>query len=578
MPNGSKRLKPSVRFLEIIVALTAAANALSAPDRAFLEPGVTAGIRGGRMLHIECQLPPGDAAKPLLERYLNDPGEWTDYRGLQAVAIPFAKLNIEARGAVLTAIFPQDTVEADGWLHRVTFKGADGSETWWCIAEWFTGIGTNYHELMNHPRNANYAETLQLDQVVYIPADLLIPPLKAQIPRSQNSEEPVFFDADDHELTYGSDKQGPYALYRLKKGEALYTAVVARFTDYRENADILKACDVIQKRSGVRNVHKMGAGQKILIPLEMLSDRYQPAGSERRREYESVQQEAQRLQATRVRAKGLEGVVIILDPGHGGRDHGAAFPQHGIYEDEINYDIVCRIKRLLETQTKAKVHVTVKDPNQGYAPTDAKRFTHDTDEVLLTSPPYDNYDAKVSANLRWYLVNHIYRKERVAGVDERQILFASIHCDALYNDKMRGAMVYVPGANYRRNSETPSGSIYNRFEEVRGHREAKSTPSEHRRDEALSRNFAEALLHALATNNPPIKVHSTGDPIRNVIRQSGGRAYLPAVLRNTMTPTKVLVEVANLTNPTDRERAADPKWRQWFAEAFVAAVIKHFNS
>ena len=572
----NRRPQLSAWFLGAVTFLIA--SGATSSTLAPLESGVYAGIRGGRVLYIECQLPRGDAARPLLERYLLNPEVWKDYRGRMAVAIPFSRLNMAARRAVLEAIFPEDRADGDGWWHKVAYKGEEGTETWWNVAEWFTGVGTNYHDLMNHPRNANYAETLQLGQVVFIPAPLLMPSLRARCGGGDETEAPPVFDPDAHELSYGSDRQGPYALYRLKKGEALYTAVVARFTDFRENADILKACEIIQKRSGIRNVHRMGAGQKILIPLEMLSDRYQPAGSERRREYESVQQEAQRLQATRVRAKELEGVVVILDPGHGGRDHGAAFPQYGLYEDEINYDIVCRIKELLETRTRAKVYVTVLDPKQGYTPTNTTRFRHDTDEILLTNPPYDNYDAKISANLRWYLVNHIYPKERAADVDDRKILFASIHCDARYNEKMRGAMVYVPGANHRRSSETPSGAVYARFEEARNNRAANSTPAEHRRDEALSRNFAETLLHALAANNPPIKVHSMGDPIRNVIRQSGGRAYLPAVLRNNMVPTKVLVEAANLTNATDRERVADPRWRQWFAEAFVAAVIKHFNS
>ena len=86
------------------------------------------------------------------------------------------------------------------------------------------------------------------------------------------------------------------------------------------------------------------------------------------------------------------------------------------------------------------------------------------------------------------------------------------------------------------------------------------------------------LLRSLAQNTPPIKVHDTGDPIRNVIRRGGGETFVPAVLRNTMVPTKVLVETANLTNAEDRERLADPQWRQWFAEAFVAAVRAHYGS
>ncbi len=82
----------------------------------------------------------------------------------------------------------------------------------------------------------------------------------------------------------------------------------------------------------------------------------------------------------------------------------------------------------------------------------------------------------------------------------------------------------------------------------------------------------------MATNTPPLKVHDAGPPIRNVIRRSGGQTFVPAVLRNTLVPTKVLVEAANMTNPTDQQRLADPEWREWFAEAFVNAVKLHFAS
>jgi N-acetylmuramoyl-L-alanine amidase len=82
----------------------------------------------------------------------------------------------------------------------------------------------------------------------------------------------------------------------------------------------------------------------------------------------------------------------------------------------------------------------------------------------------------------------------------------------------------------------------------------------------------------MCTNDPPLKVHDAGDPIRNVIRQSGGRAYVPAVLRNAQVPTKVLIEVANMTNPADQKHLANPEWRQWFAEAFVNALRDNFNN
>lgn len=82
----------------------------------------------------------------------------------------------------------------------------------------------------------------------------------------------------------------------------------------------------------------------------------------------------------------------------------------------------------------------------------------------------------------------------------------------------------------------------------------------------------------MRSNDPALKVHDAGDPIRNVIRQSGGKAYLPAVLRNTAVPTKILIEVANMTNPTDQTHLANPQWRQWFAEAFVQALRNHYGN
>ena len=558
-----------------------------------VEPGVHASLRGGRLIFVECNLPRGDAAKPLLEKYLLDPKLWTQYRGRMTVAIPYDKLNVKARRQVLEALFPFDWVDDQGWWHVVATPGEDGTETWSALAEWLTGQGGNEQKIRAHAQNQSFGEVLDPGQTVLIPRAMLPEAMRGHRPRrmpppllpaagrpAEPAAAPARLPARDStgELTYHSDARGAYAEYRLKPGEALYTAVVVRFTDIREHADIAKACETIQLRSGIQNVHRMKNGQRILIPLEMLADRYQPEGTEQRIAYEAVREEAQRLQATRVRTQDLEGVVVILDPGHGGRDQGAAVRSAGLYEDELNYDIACRIKRILETETRAKVYMTMRDRSQGFNPTEVSRFMHDEDEELLTTPPYPNTDARVSAYLRAYLANHIYRQERARGVDDRKILFASIHCDALFNASLRGAMIYVPGASYRSDREMPSGAIFDQFEESRKHRAFLTTVADRRRDEALSRNFANTVLHSLSRHDPPIKVHDTGDPIRNVIRQSGGRAYVPAVLRNTLVPTKVLIECANLTNPTDQANLANPKWRQWFAEAFVDALRRHFDS
>lgn len=573
-----------------------------------LESGVYAAIRGGNVLFLECSPPQGNQAQDLLEQYLANSDDWRLYKDRLAVAIPFARLNPDSQRKILKKIFPLDYVDAAGWWHTVRFADNNGAESLSALAEWLTGSSQHLQQILAHDANHAVREPLSRGDRILIPQPLLLPVMKTHSPQPPPPLPPIVpaptpepdvrttlaMDTEATEsvaslildngnglangvLEYGEDNEGPYALYRLEPGESLYSAVVVRFTDYRENADIQQACRIIQERSGIRNVHRMRAGQPILIPLDMLSDRYQPSGSEPRQAWEAIRAEARRLREQRIGTKDLDGVVVVLDAGHGGRDHGAALPHLGLYEDQINYDIVSRIKYLLETRTRARVYVTVYNRQKGFNPTDATRFSHTTNEVLLTTPNYTNDDARVSANLRWYLANDIFYRELERGTDERKIIFASIHCDALFNQSLRGAMVYVPGAQYRRDSERPSGTIYNHFDEVRRNPTATSTASQRTRDEALSRNFALTLLQTMRTNDPPLKVHDAGDPIRNVIRQSRGRAYLPAVLRNTAIPTKVLVEVANMTNPTDQQHLANPRWRQWFAEAFVDALRNHFN-
>ena len=572
------------------VCLTLSANA-SVVRRA-LDDGVYAQLRHGRSLFLECRFRSEADARRILSRYLAHPETWTAYRQTRAAAVPFRVLTPEAQREALLAIFEDAYVDEEGWHHVVNFAEGENQETLWSLAEWLTGEGWNAETLKE--ANDLQGERLRAGDRILIPRDMLREIMRKPTPDRTPPPEPepepepsAGADAELDRLTPPDPDQfdemvigdlsynDEYATYRLREGEALYTAVVVRFTDYRENKDILEACDLIQELSGIPDVHDMKPGQQIRIPIEMLSNRYRPAGSPERQQYEATIEEARRLRG-QVRSQDLEGVVVILDPGHGGRDQGAVNRDFGLYEDQINYDIASRIKQILLNETAATVHMTVYCPRLGYEPRDVTRFQHKTTEVLLTNPRYANHDARVSSNLRWALVNSIYRREVARGVDPRKIVFTSVHTDALFNKSLRGAMVYIPGAHLRRDRESLTSSVYQQFQEVREQNYATSTAAERRRDEALSRNFAVALLDALGRKS--IKRHDVGDPIRNQIRQDGGRVYVPAVLRNVMVPTKVLIESANLTNSTDCERLADPQWRQRFAEAYVDALKTFYGS
>jgi N-acetylmuramoyl-L-alanine amidase len=543
-----------------------------------LEPGLYALGKGGGTFGLEVVASQGGATQRVLGKYLAVESEWTMYRGRSSTFVPLARLKAEYRRRVLLTVFELDAVNADGWYHHTAFA----AETLWAVSALITGNGSNATQILGAAFNDSLPPTLPRGTTVLIPATYLDPVMRQitpnRVPAPSLFREPAPELASlDGALRMGKDAQGRYAAYTLKRGESLYTSVVARFTDYHDNADILQACEAVAARSRIKDVRDIDTGSEIRIPLDMLSARYQPKGTPDREEYEKVIREAARIKGNQGRAQGLAGVVVILDPGHGGQDPGARYTPDALFEDEINYDIVCRIKGLLERETHARVYVTMVDRSSQYTASGATRFGNDTDEELLTTPRHKNSDgATVSANLRWMLVNSIYQAETRRGVDPNKIVFTSVHTDMLYNEKLRGAMIYIPGAQYRRQEEVRRDAVYAVYQEGKSYNHFTSSVSERRRDEALSRNFADAILVELAREQ--IKRHDQGDPVRAVVRKDRNQVYVPAVIRNTKVPTKVLVETANLNNATDRGRLADPSWRQQFAEAYVDALKRYYGS
>ncbi len=543
-----------------------------------LESGVYALGRDGGVFGLELVAAQGGGTQRVLAKYLAVESEWAAYRGRTNTFVPLSRLKSDYRRRVLLAVFERDAVNAEGWYHHTAF----GAETLWAVCALITGNGANHTQVLGHPFNESLPSTLPRGATVLIPARFLDKTMRQatpdRIPAPSMFREPAPDLASlDGALRYGKDREGGYAAYTIQRGESLYTSVVARFTDYHENADILQACEAVAARSGIRDVRDIDSGREIRIPVDMLSSRYQPKGTPDRDEYEEVMVEAQRLRSTPVRSQGLAGVVVILDPGHGGNDPGTQYVRGGLHEDEINYDITCRIKALLERETSARVHVTMIDRSSGFTPADVTSFANDTDEELLTSPRHKNQNgATVSANLRWMLANSIYAAEIKRGTDQNKIIFTSIHTDNIYNEKVRGAMVYIPGAQYRRQEEVRRDAVYAAYQEGKSFNRFSSTAGERRRDEALSRNFADVLIAELRVKQ--IKCHDQGDPVRSKVQRTRSNIFVPAVIRNTKVPTKVLIETANINSATDRGRLADPSWRQKFAEAYVDALKRYYGS
>jgi N-acetylmuramoyl-L-alanine amidase len=372
------------------------------------------------------------------------------------------------------------------------------------------------------------------------------------------------------DLAYGMDSEGGYAIYRLKRGEALYSAVVIRFTGRVDVQEVNDLAAKVARRSGIGNVTGIRVGYPVKIPLDDLLPEYLPRDDERRRAWERSHAAVERY-TNPAGSQDLDGVAVILDAGHGGRDIGAA--HHGIWEHDYVYDVLCRIKHVLETRTRARVLPTIKDRREGYAIHDSTRLPRSRSEVLLTNPPFALTERVPSVNLRWYLSNAWFRRLTGEGVNPDTIVFTSLHADARH-PSLRGAMVYVPGSEYRRGRYGSAGAVYARYREARETPFVSFTRAERERSEGLSRQFAAALIDSFAGRN--VAVHPYGPVRERIIRR--GRSWVPAVLRCNIVPVQVLVEISNLSNAEDSRALADPAYRQRVAEAYVDGLVRYFSA
>jgi N-acetylmuramoyl-L-alanine amidase len=371
-------------------------------------------------------------------------------------------------------------------------------------------------------------------------------------------------------LAYDEDAEGKFAYYHLRKGEALYSSVVMRYSDRVDPKDVNELALTIAKRSGIEDVRGIQPGQIVKIPVEYLADPFQPEGSKALEEDREVREEVRRTHRIEAGPK-LTGVRIVLDAGHGGVDVGAM--ANDVWESDYVYDITMRVRRILEQDTEAVVSSTIRYPACGFRIRDT--FARPTRSAeILTTPPFANDGESpnaVSVHLRWVLANDLFATFTRRG-DVQKTLFISFHADALH-PSAQGTMVYVPGAAMVPSSFALSASRGAGVTEMKHGGRVSFTEKERIQGEARSRLFAEGVLKAL--RNEQLPVHSNR-PIRNIIRRDG-KNYLPAVIRYNTAATKVLVEVANLTNEEDAASIKDPAFRERYAEAVVKGIRAYYR-
>ncbi len=533
------------------------------------DEGIEARLINGQEIFLAVQPEKGDGYIAMARRLCRDEKAWPALQAAnggreivlgQPVMVPWDLMRLEYRYLALLALFPEDAPTEKGWRHFPHKSRAETfGEGFWQVALWFTDKGENWEKIAL--ANKVSGPDLPEEQALTIPKALLLPLFRR------------VDESDDGRLTFHEDKKGAYAEYRLKKKEALYTAVVLRFMDLVDPEDVSHAAARVAKRSGIRDVRKIPVGKRIKIPLDMLALGALPANHPRRIAARITESE---LASVRLppKVKTLKGVHILLDPGHGGKDPGAI--QNGIWESEYVYDVSCRIKRLLERDTGASVHVMTRDTENGYKVFETKKIPKNQREVVDVHPPYKikagRSGTRIGVNLRWYLANAIYRDLSAKKVPSDKIVFVSLHADSLHRS-LRGAMVYVPGERFRKGKFGHRGKSYRRYREVKSAKKVSFTRKQRLRDEAVSRRLANAILEGYRQEKLPVHKHI---PVRNHIRR-GKRRFAPAVIRGNQVPAKVLLETVNLGNKDDAKLLADPAGRERIARAVVAGLRKFYE-
>lgn len=509
-----------------------------------------------------------------------NPGLRSPVRGRQ-IRVPIEILRDDLRLEAVRRLFPVDKRISSGWEHWVLDPFGGGEESWAWLSELFTG-GEKNVDVLKNANPIRSRDGLRRGRDVVVPESVLLPAFRSLPPvatptpaatatvvaRPSPLPPAGVVARTPSPLDYGTDDLGEYAVYRLRRGEALYSAVVVRFTGQLLAKQVNETAMEIAERSDIDDVTDIPVGYPVKIPLDLLLPEYLPAENPRRLAWAEEQRELGRFLEV-VHATDLSGVQVILDAGHGGNDTGAVVG--GLWESAYAYDIMCRIKANLERHTRAKVWTTIQLKGRGYTVPAIDRLDHRRDAFLMTRPPYTLQDSVLGVHLRWYLTNDIILNRLGANFPRSKTVFLSVHADSLH-PSVRGAMVYVPSRYLRPSKFTVDRRDIRKYTEYRNHPTIRLGADFKARVEASSRHLAVNILDSLEKNQ--IGIHPY-EPVRDRVLR-GRRSWVPAVLRFTAAQNAVLLEACNMANPSDRALLQKAAWREQFARAVVEGMASAF--
>ena len=269
-------------------------------------------------------------------------------------------------------------------------------------------------------------------------------------------------------------------------------------------------------------------------------------------------------------AGSLQGVVVILDPGHGGKDGGTVFTQTSqpIVEKDVALDVALRAERDLEALGATVVMTRSTDEwvslYRRIAMTDIEVLQRHAAALTATAadvwPCIDiNSDAASSGGLSFMLGVGADADQRMIMDIERQhsdVIFISLHCNSYpASAAANGLEVFWTG----------NDTVFQ--DERTTHDSATAHPTYRFYDDVSRQRLATELYKGISTKDP------------GLVSTSGGSAVVDqnfAVLRE-MNLVGVLIEMGYVTNESDRGILLSDDGRDRIANGIADGVAAYFR-
>jgi N-acetylmuramoyl-L-alanine amidase len=239
-------------------------------------------------------------------------------------------------------------------------------------------------------------------------------------------------------------------------------------------------------------------------------------------------------------AKGsLYGLVVIIDPGHGGRDPGASGSFSGpkgktvtVYEDEYVYDVACRLRRIAQANgavvvmtvwdTKRRCAIVSAPQNEAIALNRDEEFVWDGTQVRAGQDGLEKRTAYANKTLRTY--------------PKHRVVFLSLHFDATGNTELQGVHFVAPSGTQPQIVDL----LVDEFRE------------------------AKRLRHLDGEEYHPVT--TSGD------ETSGTRSLFILSSKKNSVRQRVLIELGNFTNASDVWRIRSYEVREEYAQITLRAL------